>query len=249
MQVFDLTQIHCRIPYQSISQKAGFTVKMSKSLSQNQIFSHLEEENLRRLEGNARVRQFKSGEWIVHYGDAWPYLFLIQKGTVTAIKESMEGRSLTLTTIEEGELFWGLAFFIENAPMPAALKASEDCELFLWSRDDLLPLILESGKLSWELACLAIQRVQFASEIVEKLAFQPLTGRVARMLLEQFPANQNVAPRHLTLDEMASRVGTTREMVCRILYRFAEAGAIQINRTEFIFTDRAILVDFSNNTS
>ena len=129
--------------------------------------------------------------------------------------------------------------------MPAALKASQDCELFLWSRDDLLPLIMENGKLSWELACLVIQRVQFASEIVEKLAFQPLTGRVARLLLEQFPAGQNVVPRHLTLDEMASRVGTTREMVCRILYRFAEAGAIQINRTEFVFTDRDILESYA----
>jgi len=95
------------------------------------------------------------------------------------------------------------------------------------------------------LSCLVIQRVQFASEIVEKLAFQPLTGRVARLLLEQFPAGQNVVPRHLTLDEMASRVGTTREMVCRILYRFAEAGAIQINRTEFVFTDRDILESYA----
>jgi CRP-like cAMP-binding protein len=205
----------------------------------------MEEDDLHRLEGSARIRQFKSGEWIVHHGDVWPYMFVIHKGTVTAIMESMEGRSLTLTTIGERELFWGLAFFIENAPMPAALKASEDCELLLWSRDDLLPLLLENGKLSWELACLAIQRVQFASEIVEKLAFQPLTGRVAHLLLEQFPATQNVVPRHLTLDEMASRVGTTREMVCRILYRFAEAGAIQINRTEFVFTDRDILEGYT----
>jgi CRP-like cAMP-binding protein len=178
----------------------------------------------------------------------WPNLFFIQHGQVTAIKESAEGRSLTLATIEQEEVFWGLAFFIENAPMPAALKATKDCELLIWSRADLLTLIMENGRLSWELACLAIQRVQFASEIVERLAFQPLTGRLARLLLDQFPASQNVAPRHLTLDEMASRVGTTREMVCRILYRFAEAGAIQINRTEFVFTDRDILEDYTGGS-
>jgi CRP-like cAMP-binding protein len=86
-----------------------------------------------------------------------------------------------------------------------------------------------------------VQRMQRASAIVEELAFQPVTGRVARLLLENFPSSQGAAPRHLTLDEMAAHVGTTREMVCRILYRFAEQGAIQINRTEFIFTDRSIL--------
>jgi CRP/FNR family transcriptional regulator len=220
-------------------------VNTSKSPAQNQIISHLSEDDFRILESKSRSKQFQSGDWIVHNGDVWPNLFFVEKGQVTAIMESPEGRSLTLVTIEAGDLFWGLAFFIENAPMPAALKASEDCELLIWSRDDLLPLISKNGQLSWELACLAIQRVQFASEIVEKLAFQPLTGRIARLLLEQFPASQSVVPRHLTLDEMASHVGTTREMVCRILYRFAEAGAIQINRTEFIFTDRDILEGYT----
>jgi CRP/FNR family transcriptional regulator len=223
-------------------------VKANKPLFQNPIFSHFDEDVRHKIEASVRTRQFKNGEWIVHHGDVWANLFYIQEGQVTAIKESPEGRSLTLASIGAGDIFWGLAFFIENAPMPAALKVSKDCELLLWSRDELMPLIIENGRLSWELSCLAIQRVQFASEIVEKLAFQPLTGRVARLLLEQFPASQNIAPRHLTLDEMASHVGTTREVVCRILYRFAEAGAIQINRTEFVFTDRGILDDYSRNT-
>jgi len=223
-------------------------VKANKPLFQNPIFSHFDEDVRHKIETSVRTRQFKNGEWIVHRGDVWANLFYIQEGQVTAIKESPEGRSLTLASIGAGDIFWGLAFFIENAPMPAALKVSKDCELLLWSRDELMPLIIENGRLSWELSCLAIQRVQFASEIVEKLAFQPLTGRVARLLLEQFPASQNIAPRHLTLDEMASHVGTTREVVCRILYRFAEAGAIQINRTEFVFTDRGILDDYSRNT-
>jgi len=220
-----------------------------ESLAQNHFFLQLDEKNFRKVLSIAHPRKFRTGEWIVHHGDVWPNLFFIQKGQVTAIKESAEGRSLTLATICEGEVFWGLAFFVENAPMPAALKATKDCELLFWPRVKLLPLIMENGQLSWELACLAVRRVQFASEIVEKLAFQPLTGRVARLLLEQFPASQTIAPRHLTLDEMASRVGTTREMVCRILYRFAEAGAIQINRTEFVFTDRDILEDYSRGTS
>jgi CRP/FNR family transcriptional regulator len=214
-------------------------------LAKNQVFSHLDETTLQKLSDCAQVRQFQIGDWIAHNGDVWANLFFIRKGQVTAIKESPEGRSLTLATFGEGEIFWGLAFFIENAPMPAALKASDNCELLLWSHGDLTPFILENGRLSWELTRLVIQRVQFVSEIVEKLAFQPLTNRVARLLLEQFPTEQDVVPRHLTLDEMASRVGTTREIVCRILYRFAEQGAIQINRTEFMFLNRNLLEEYT----
>ena len=42
----------------------------------------------------------------------------------------------------------------------------------------------------------------------------------------------------MTLDEMAAHIGSTREMVCRILQRFANQGLIEITRTEFSFTDR-----------
>jgi CRP-like cAMP-binding protein len=216
-------------------------VKTTNPLARNRVLAQLDDADLEKMDASAQVRKFYNGDWIVHHGDVWAHLFFIQKGQVTAIKESPEGRSLTLATFGEGEIFWGLAFFIENAPMPAALKATQDSELLLWSRDDVMPLVLSNGKLSWELSRLVIQRVQFASEIVEQLAFRPLAGRVARLLLEQYPASQSVVHRHLTLDEMASRVGTTREIVCRILYRFAEQGAIQINRTEFTFLDRGLL--------
>lgn len=216
-------------------------MNVQDGLSRNGVFEHLDPLVLKGLAERAQVRYFGSGDWIVHHGDVWPHLFLIQAGQVTAIKESPEGRSLTLAVFNKGEIFWGLAFFIENAPMPAALKASDQCELWLWKRQDLLPLVLEDGRFSWELSRLVIQRVQFVSEMVEKLAFQPLAGRVARLLLEQYPSGQNVVHRHLTLDEMASHVGTTREVVCRLLYRFAEQGAIQINRTEFVFLDRKLL--------
>jgi len=125
--------------------------------------------------------------------------------------------------------------------MPVTLETTKKTTLFLWPRERILPVILQNGQFSWKLSCLMVQRMLRASAIVDELAFQPVTGRVARLLLENFPSDQDFAPRHLTLDEMAAHVGTTREMVCRILYRFAEQGAIQINRTEFIFTDRGIL--------
>ena len=68
--------------------------------------------------------------------------------------------------------------------------------------------------------------------------FQPVAGRVARFLLEQTTPNQTTSPRHLTLDEIAAQIGSTREMVCRYLRSFSEAGLIDITRTEYQITDR-----------
>jgi len=210
------------------------------------IFANLDRHEIHALEKNAEVRHYQTGEWIVHYGDIWPFFFFINSGEVTAVKESFEGRSLVLTTLHGGEVFWGLAFFIRDAPMPAALRATQDTEILLWSGEHLLPLFLKDGRLSWALSCLMIQRVQMASEIVEKLAFHPVGGRLARLLVEFFgEESQGPLTRSLTLDEMAARIGSTREVVSRFLHRFSNQGLIEITRTEFSIVDRKGLEDLA----
>lgn len=190
----------------------------------------------------AKARRYQPGEFLTQYGDHWPYLFLVAGGEISAVKESGEGRSLVVAIFAPGDLFWGLAFFHEDLPMPVTLQATEETEIALWSREQMLPVLLANGGFSWELCRLMVNRMLRASEIVEELAFHPVAGRLARFLLAQSAGTGgDRLARDLTLDEMAARVGSTREMVCRMLYRFAEQGAIQINRTEFIFTDRNVL--------
>jgi CRP/FNR family transcriptional regulator len=219
---------------------------MDKTIDlKNSIFTDLAPREIRSLEESAEGCQYSAGEWIVHHGDIWPYFFIVADGHVTALKESFEGRSLILTTFHAGEVFWGLAFFIPEAPMPASLQAAENTKLLRWPRETLLPFFMGNGQLSWKLSCLMIQRVQLASEIVEKLAFHPVAGRLAHLLVELSPEEKGPIARDLTLDEMAARVGTTREVVCRFLHRFASDGLIDITRTEFTVNDRSRLEELS----
>jgi len=158
---------------------------------------------------------------------------------VIAEKESIEGRRLILETMGEGEIFWGLGFFLEDVPMPASLRAGQNCSLVLWSRERLSPLVMQDGKLSWELSRMTLRRVLRASMIVDDLAFQPVAGRLAKLLVERYGERQKDRVfRNMTLDEMAAHIGTTRDVVCRILQRFANDGLIELTRTEFVFTDR-----------
>jgi len=211
-------------------------------LSHNPIFSHLNEMKKQELAELAISRSYPKGDWITHYGDIWPYLFFLEMGVVAGLKESSEGRSLMVVSLGRGEVFWGVSFFEDESPMPVSLVADEDCRIHLWSKERLLPILLQDGRMSWELTRLMIKRMLHASDIVEELAFQPVTGRLARLLLERFgDAVGDYVARDMTLDEMAARIGSTREMVCRQLYRFVDKGAIQINRTEFMITDRSVL--------
>jgi CRP/FNR family transcriptional regulator len=208
-------------------------------LRQSTVFSCMAERELDFLMKQALVHQYHKGQYLTHAGDIWPFLFFLSKGSITAIKESLEGRSFVATSFKSGEVFWGVSFFHPELPMPVALKVDMQSSVLLWSRDQILPAILENGHFSWELSCLMVSRMLRASEILEELAFQPVAGRLAKLLID-FPGQVTSGPiaRSLTLDDMAARIGSTREMVCRLLQRFADEELIKITRTDFEITDR-----------
>ena len=222
----------------------------SKLLVQTPVFAHFDQEKIRSIIDLGITRQYRTGEWIVYQGDIWPYLFVVVRGEMIAVKESERGRSLILESFHSGDVFWGLTFFLEDIPMPAGLRVSQDCELMLWSQERLAPFLKRDGQLSWALSRVVLQRALRASDIVDGLAFQPVAGRLARLLVEQFGETEGeIISRDLTLDEMAAHIGTTREMVSRILHRFSNDGMIEITRTEFVFTDREGLRQLAQKAS
>ena len=207
-------------------------------LKHNTVFGCMPERDLDTLLERAHMRQYHKGQYLTHTGDNWPFIFFLLKGSITAVKESLEGRSFVATSFQPGEVFWGVSFFDPKLAMPVALKVDLQTSVLLWSREQILPAILENGHVAWELSCLMISRMLRASEILEELAFQPVAGRLAKLLID-FPGGTTGGPiaRSLTLDDMAARIGTTREMVCRLLQRFADQELIKITRTEFEITD------------
>ena len=212
------------------------------ALIKNQLFGDLSQSDLALVLGASLEKTYPKDDWITHYEADWPYLFFVEEGGVVALKESSEGRSLVVITLEIGEVFWGTGFFKEGVGMPVALVASQDTRLRLWPREKLLPFMISNGQFTWGLAELMAERMMRASRILEEIAFQPVAGRLAHLLLEQLEDQSgDTLARDLTLDEMAARIGSTREMVCRHLYHFADQGAIQINRTEFKIADRELL--------
>lgn len=216
--------------------------------AENPVFKTLSPSKRDLLMQQAVLRRYKKGEVIAHLGDVWPYLFLVAEGEVNALKKSLEGRSLIVTTFARGDIFWGLAFFHEDMQMPVSLVVVKPTQLYLWPGERLHPLLKKEGEVSWELARLMIHKMTRASEILEDMAFQPIAGRMAKLLMETGEENeQGIVARSLTLDEMAARIGSTREMVCRFLHRIADEGIIDITRTEYRILDQERLAQIVQN--
>lgn len=216
---------------------------------QNPVFSTLSEDNKHLIKQSGISKQYSKGGMITIDGDIWPYLLLITKGSIHAIKSSLEGRNLVVTTFYPGDIFWGLAFFYDEMRMPVSLEASMNTTIMLWSTEFMVPILKREGAAAWELSRLMVYKMMRASEILEEMTFQPVAGRLAKLLIDTV-RDQEHGPitRSLTLDEMAARIGSTREMVCRFLHRFADDGIIDITRTEFQVMDAKKLAFIAKNT-
>ena len=111
---------------------------LSEWLTSHSIFAFLADREREQFAQAAIQKTYAEGEWLVLYGGVWPYLFLVTAGSIHGLKESKEGRSLIVLTLEPGDIFWGMAFFEDDAAMPVSLQAQKDSQVYLWSREQLL---------------------------------------------------------------------------------------------------------------
>jgi CRP/FNR family transcriptional regulator len=224
---------------------------MKKSLenliSEIPVFSKFNQRETDNIHRSALRKEYLKGEWLAYQGDVWPYMFVLEAGVINVQKLSPEGRSLGAWRLSTGQVFWSPSLFDEE-PLPAGLEARETSKIYLWHSDHLLPIVRNNNLAMWDLCVLLTERMRRASEVVEDLAFHPVSNRLARLLVNQYEDPSNIlVERSLTLDEMATMIGSTPVMVCKILSRFADQGMIKISRTEFEFIDRGKLTKIAGH--
>jgi len=206
-------------------------------IAHSPVLAKLGEREQSTLGQRAVQRHYEKGEFVAHYGDIWPYVAIVGSGLIKVIKLSPHGRSLGALRLQPGEEFWSPSLF-DGDPLPAALEVSEASTVFLWNRDHVLPIVQKSNQALWELCLMLMHRMRQASGFVEELTFHPVSGRLARLLINQFKDNDDdLVTRDLSLNEMSTMIGTTPVMVCKLINRFSEDGLIKVSRTEFQLTD------------
>lgn len=206
-------------------------------LSTGRVFCKLDPTDHKKLARLAVRRTLEKGDVLTYYGDNFPYAVLVAEGMININKESSEGRSLAMRSCPAGSVIWGNALF--GAPTPGAFTATETTTIYQWSSGDVLPILQQSTEALWDLCLVLHAQVTYASMTIEKLAFIPLVNRLAQLLLDQFKSGQlTPIDRTMTLDEMAAKIGTTREVVCRLLHRFSDRNVIQVSRTQFVLINK-----------
>ena len=195
----------------------------------------LSEADLKSIGSHGVVRTYPKNTIIVSEGDSTDSLYVIVEGRVKAYVSDSDGRQVVLSTQGPGEYFGELV--LDEGPRSASVMTLTPCRFLVVQKEEFRKFLLENPAFALSLIEKLIARVRALTESVKSLALMDVYGRVARLLLELAEESNNggfVISQRLTQQDIASRIGASREMVSRILKDLSVGGYLTQSRTGIV---------------
>ena len=199
-------------------------------------FSALGPEEIRRIAKKTSERSLARGEVLFLEGAPNSGLYLVKSGRIRIFKSSPEGREQVLLTAGAGATFNDVPVF-DGGPNPASASALEPSIVYIVPGETLLALVADCPA-ARSIIELFAARLRHLTTVVEDLSFRSVVSRLAKMLLDSAVAEEGQSPvPRLTQDEMATIIGSVRDVVGRALRTLQKTNAIKIEGQRILVTD------------
>jgi len=195
-------------------------------LARHALFGHLDPRALADVAGRAQARRLARGEILALEGEPCDAVYLVVEGRVRALKLSPQGREQVVSDLGAGQMLYVVPA-LDGGPLPTTAQAATRATLLAWLVDDWLALLDRYPSLARRLLVDFAGRLRRMADLVGELALYSVPERLARLLLEVAEAPPE---RRLTQQEMATRLGTVREVVARTLAGFQARGWLVVDR-------------------
>lgn len=183
-----------------------------------------------------------SGTLIFGPGKAPENWLLLIEGTVRVQEVAESGREIVLYRVHAGEsCALTTACLMAYEEYRAEGLAETDVRAIAVPRSAFEDLIARSGTFRRFVFTAYAKRITDLFLVIEEVAFRRIDIRLAQKLLE---IGQQDSVVHMTHQQLATELGTAREVVSRQLHEFARQGWIVTHRGEVRLTDAAGLRKF-----
>ena len=192
-------------------------------------WDHLTGEERALAAQSAREVSFPKGA-MVHGAEGCLGLVLVKSGRLRAYLLSEEGREVTIFRVEKGEsCVLSASCVISQITFETHLTAEEDTRLLVLPSGVFQRLTQENIYIRCFLFEMAAERFSEVMWVMQQVLFLGIDQRLALLLAEHVrTTGQGVLRR--THEELARDLGSAREVVTRMLRRFAEEGLVELRR-------------------
>jgi CRP/FNR family cyclic AMP-dependent transcriptional regulator len=193
-----------------------------------QLIAALESPALQELAARGRIQQYRKDVVIVQEGDHGDTLYILLAGRVKVFATGADEREIVFDIHGPGEYVGEMS--LDGGPRSASIMTLEPTICSVVTRVTLKDHIAKHPEFAFELLAKVIRRARRATESARDLALLDVYGRVRRLFDSLAVERDGVRliPEKLTHQEIADRVGSSREMISRLLKDLTEGGYIAV---------------------
>ncbi|NEN91318.1 MAG: Crp/Fnr family transcriptional regulator [Okeania sp. SIO3H1] len=207
---------------------------MNKAIAQTigstfPFWENLDYEAKKKLLTNVKKISFSPSQFVCLEGDICHHLPLIISGNVRVYKIGESGREITLYHLEKGDsCIMTASCIISKKVFPAFAIAETEVEALIIPANSLKKWVTHNTIWQEYIFGLLSQRLANVIEIIEEVAFRRMDSRIASYLLHN--VNSKTKTVEITHEAIAQELGSSREVVSRILKTFERQKLLSLSR-------------------
>lgn len=197
---------------------------------------------MRLLAARTVRKLFSTGELLFSEGEPCEGLHIVAQGKVRIFKTSVNGREQILAVEGPGSTVAELPVF-DGGPYPASVVAVEESEIAFISRRDFQAYCMEHPEVAMKVLAVVGARLRRLVGIIEELSFTTIRQRLVSVLVKLAQSEGKKTELGIefqlpaTHQELASQLGTVRELISRNLMRLQAEGLVQVDARHIVVTN------------
>ena len=204
-------------------------MNVSRTAAEQERLIAMLKPGIARLASRGILRSYRKNTIILNEGEPGDSLFVLLQGQVKVYATDENGREITYGMISAGDYFGEMS--LDGGPRSASVMTVEPTLCALLSRQAVQQHLHEEPAFAMELVSQVIRRARSATETARQMALLDVYGRVIHTLESQQGPGGTLTPvqlNQITHQQIASRVGASREMVSRLLKDLEKGGYVEL---------------------
>lgn len=193
------------------------------------MFAGLSDKELETVEAYTTTRSYRRNTVILEKGDEASSMYVVLSGKSKAYIADESGKEIVLSMIEPGEYFGELALLGEKV-RTASVMTLADSKLAIISKAAFTQCLSTNPNIAVNIIGGLIRRINCLTQKVSDLGLKDVYGRVVSLLQRMsVEDNGKLVTDRITQQQIADGVGSSREMVSRILKDLKQGGYVSMD--------------------
>lgn len=211
------------------------------------LFKNIQEVELIELLSviNPKTTNYSKNETIAFEGEDCTRIGIILEGSIEIQKLFLSGKTMTVNSLESGDIFGEVIVFSKMKTYPSTIIASSNSKILFINKDDIVKICSLNILLLNNFMELLSNKILVLNKKIKNLSFDTIREKICSYILEEYQKQKNksiVLP--FSRKEMAENLGVQRPSLSREFIKMKEEGLLDFNKNNVTILDLETLEDY-----